>query len=301
MNPHRRTEQGLYDYVSGTMPPDERKAMDAHFSRCPACAEQLEKMRWMVETVPTPTDAPSSARPQEYWRSFPFRVEELIQQRFSRRQFAIAHRIRDHVESFFVVHRGAVTLAGLGTVLAAIAILMRPSVPVPTVLQERPSGHQTSVIAQISSGDSAVGEGSPHALAPGGSATPAFRPMATGGRIADYFSRSKVLLVGIVNMDNGLTGSMHSEQRESRHLVREARYLKQRPDINPKTRRLIEDLERILIELANSAERGDSTAIELVRDGIHQENLLFKIRMSEMSYSAPNSPGSTSQRKESSL
>jgi hypothetical protein len=66
-------------------------------------------------------------------------------------------------------------------------------------------------------------------------------------------------------------------------LVREARYLKQQP-LDVRSRQLMNDLERILIELANTEEQNDLPNVEIIRGGIHQENLLFKIRMAEAMY-----------------
>ena len=48
--------------------------------------------------------------------------------------------------------------------------------------------------------------------------------------------------------------------------------------------KLIGDLEKILIELANIKEESGLPNVEIVRGGIHQENLLFKIRMAEAMY-----------------
>ena len=45
--------------------------------------------------------------------------------------------------------------------------------------------------------------------------------------------------------------------------------------------RLIGDLEKILIELANIEEDQDIPNVEMIRSGIRRENLLFKIRMTE--------------------
>jgi hypothetical protein len=70
------------------------------------------------------------------------------------------------------------------------------------------------------------------------------------------------------------------EQRASRELVREARYLKQRP-LEPRVDELVDAMSRILIELANISKDKQIPNMEIVRSGIHQENLLFKIRMAE--------------------
>ena len=73
------------------------------------------------------------------------------------------------------------------------------------------------------------------------------------------------------------------EQEKSRELIHEARYLKNQP-LDPRSQRLIEDLEKILIELANMKQEGNAPNVEIIRGGLHQENLLFKIRMEEQTF-----------------
>jgi hypothetical protein len=104
-------------------------------------------------------------------------------------------------------------------------------------------------------------------------------------RVSQYFRKSKTLLVGLANLrtDQDEPFDFSTERRVSRDLILEARYLKQQP-IDPRSRELMNDLERILIELKNTEENNDLPNIEIIRGGIHQENLLFKIRMAEAMY-----------------
>jgi hypothetical protein len=104
----------------------------------------------------------------------------------------------------------------------------------------------------------------------------------TAERLHNYFSKSKVLLVGISNMKTNETEplDLSAERSASRDLIREARYLRGGP-IDGRSARLMGDLEKILIELANAKEENGGPSVEILRGGIRQENLLFKIRMAE--------------------
>jgi hypothetical protein len=84
-------------------------------------------------------------------------------------------------------------------------------------------------------------------------------------------------------MKENPTIDLSTERQVSRDLIHEAQFVRDQP-INNKTERLVHDLERILIELANSEEQTDLPNVELIRSGIQQENLLFKIRMAEASF-----------------
>jgi len=76
---------------------------------------------------------------------------------------------------------------------------------------------------------------------------------------------------------------LSSERKVSRDLIEEARYLQSQP-LDRRSERLIGDMEKILIELANMKEQNELPNVEMIRGGIHQENLLFKIRMAESLY-----------------
>jgi hypothetical protein len=108
------------------------------------------------------------------------------------------------------------------------------------------------------------------------------QPIVPVQRAGQYFRKSKMLLVGLTNMKTDLAEppDFSSEQRLSRDLIHEARYLKQQP-LDSRSRRLVSDLEKILIEVENIKGHDDLPDVEIIRSGIHQENLLFKIRMAE--------------------
>jgi hypothetical protein len=111
-------------------------------------------------------------------------------------------------------------------------------------------------------------------------------------------------MVGLMNMKpaNGDQPDLITEQTVSRELIQEARYLSQQ-NIDERTKRLITDLEKILIELANIEEAYDLPDIEILRAGIRQENLLFKLRMGDqlLAPSASNEQDQTLSQKGESL
>jgi hypothetical protein len=101
-------------------------------------------------------------------------------------------------------------------------------------------------------------------------------------RLSDYFRKSKTLLVGVSNITpvKGESVDLDAERRTSRTLLREARYLRSGP-VDARSSRLIDDLDRILIGLANGEEAASAPDIRMIRGGIQSRNLLFKLRMQE--------------------
>jgi hypothetical protein len=103
-------------------------------------------------------------------------------------------------------------------------------------------------------------------------------------QVHQYLRRSRALLVGLENMEVPARKSvdLRTERKLSRELLQQAKDLQERPmDIH--TARLVGDVERVLLEIANTNENA-MQHVEVIRGGIRQENLLFKLRMAEAAY-----------------
>jgi hypothetical protein len=100
--------------------------------------------------------------------------------------------------------------------------------------------------------------------------------------VEEYLLGSRMLLIGFANMspEQGKPTDLSLERTAARSLVRQARLLADEP-LDERSQELVRELERILIELANLEETADVPAIEIIRTGVRQQNLLFKIRMAE--------------------
>ena len=251
MSTHVREK--LFDYLTGELPPTEAGAVEEHIARCAACREDLRTLREAVDLLPGRGKLPSDERDEKFWGSFPVLVEERINAA-KRNRASVFAAAADRISSFVHFNRTPLLAGGgaLAAVALAVLILMRPAtVAVPPV-----------------SGSSA------------GTAAGNLEP--TGMQLHEYLKKSRVLLVGVSNMrigDNN-TFDLSLERRQSRELVREARDLKRQP-LDPRSAKLVGDLEKILIELANSDRRLDVPDVEIIRSGIRDHNLLFKIRMTE--------------------
>jgi anti-sigma factor RsiW len=301
MSLHSDIRGSLYEFVMGELSPREQGAVRRHLDSCPACAADEARMRRAVSLVKRPSDNPDTERPPEFWDSFASGVEAKIALRAPGRSrrltwlIALPGRVRDALASLFVMRGGQVAAAGLSVAMAVLAL----------VLLTRPgpeSGRTSAVQGPGHTAEEASHEGSSPATGllqaaadsgtaatvetnrvPAASAATGRGVQYASDRVTQYFRRSKILLVGIANMqeDQDHQLDLSAERRTSKALVKEARFLRQQNDIDPRTRGLIEALNRILIELANLAESNQAPGVEIIRGGIRQENLLFKIRMAE--------------------
>ena len=112
------------------------------------------------------------------------------------------------------------------------------------------------------------------------------------GQIADYFTRSKVILLSLANFDarseDPYALNMGAQQQVSRELVDRGRELEARLSgaEGKRYKNLIGELKTILVQIANLDPEENSQAAEIVRNGFKLREILFKISISLMSLPA---------------
>ncbi len=253
MKRHTEFKYLLCESLTGSLTPEEQDRLARHLSHCSECAALLRDLEAMPP-LERPDGAPDLQRSPEYWDSFPSMVEARIRRR--RQEPTFVDSLRD---AFSVLTRPR----AIGAVSGAFALLL-----IGFFLWQRPAS---------------VGEKPPgQSVAQAPTAHPT-QPV----RMDRYLQRSKTLLVGLNNLPDtkGMPIDLDAERNVSRELVREARELKQQP-MDTRAARLIEDLEKIQIAVANMNARRVRPDLEVVRSGIREQNLLFKVRMAEALYRA---------------
>jgi predicted anti-sigma-YlaC factor YlaD len=101
--------------------------------------------------------------------------------------------------------------------------------------------------------------------------------VAVGG----HLERSQILLLEIMNADEKAPLDLSAEQRQARdlldwnHLYR----LSAQREGDPQVARLLEDLGRVLAEIANSPSDLSHSDLQQIRSRIQSDNLLFKVRV----------------------
>jgi len=120
------------------------------------------------------------------------------------------------------------------------------------------------------------------------STNPDIQMAALNKKTADVLEDSKILLLGIVNMnspeDNSEIIDFSFQKKISNDLLLQTADLKQQLS-KIKNRRmvsLINELELILMQIANLEDDFDLPAIEMVKQGAENQSLLFKINMEHL-------------------
>ena len=269
MNKHKEIQLKIYEYLREELSQEERDRVESHLSGCKECAAELDMMRATLSMLPSPLTEPSEERPEQFWNQF---VSKVIEKTGTSKQTRVSPftEVIWWIEELILLHPKYTYAIGgaLATLLLVFAFWTFRS---PERFDEafrsdgKPLEHHVAPVSQNEHAAQQLG--------------------VQPERVSDYFRRSKMLLVGLANLktepDEPL--DLSAERRVSRNLIKEARYLKRQP-IDPQSREVLNDVEKILIEVANTGERHDAPNVEIVRSGIHQENLLFKIRMAEAMY-----------------
>lgn len=245
---HGKIRQSLYDFVRNDLPAEKRSAVEEHLRRCAGCRNLLADISAVAEVLHPEPVRPSEHLPDSYWQRFPAEVARRLAG-----EAGDARRRSSPSGDLWAIlwgnRRWAFAAGGTAVAVGLMMFLLRPG-----------EVRQTASPAT----------------------TPTIPVAHTDDPVGQLFRRSRVLLVGIDNMETpaGHTLDLSVEHETSRDLVRETRTLKPET-LDPHSAIVVRDLERILIELANAGERPGSPNVELIRSGMRQENILFRLRMAE--------------------
>ena len=103
-----------------------------------------------------------------------------------------------------------------------------------------------------------------------------------------YLQRSKVLLLGIVNMDTEVESNykpnIYKQQQISKELIQQTAVLKK--DLKETDQKilleLINELETILLQIANLEKEYNDDAIELIQSSLDRKGILVKINLGQI-------------------
>jgi hypothetical protein len=249
---HARARALLYDQVTGQISYTDRIRLMEHLSGCKPCSDHHQRIETTVRLLSHASTRPSERLGPEYWKHFSRSVELRLQEE-GRPASASVSRFGEWLDQMVLGRRRTLALAGgvLATVVVLSFLVRFPAPPPSTPANDPVLGVQA----------------------------PPPSP-----QVHQYLRRSRALLVGLENLEVPARKAvdLRTERKLSRELLQQAKDLQERP-MDLHTARLVGDVERILLEIANTD--GNATQhVEVIRGGIRQENLLFKLRMAEAAY-----------------
>jgi len=239
----------LYDELDGR----QRETLDRHLRSCSACAQCY---RQMSETAGMMSERERLERDDAFWTSYWQRLNPRLE----------SGAVEQPTMRYSVWRRHPAFRAGVAAALILIGVLLGKWV----WQKDRPQASAPGPIVSVPyPGDVTVAE-------------PVHRAEA-------YLQRSKVLLLALANFDpatdNAATLNLPTQRQISETLVQEAVYLKSElsDTAELRLRELVDDLEVILLQIANLENEHDLAAIELVRSSVTNQALLFRIDLSQLS------------------
>ncbi len=120
------------------------------------------------------------------------------------------------------------------------------------------------------------------APAPDGPAASTIRERVMLAALGEHLDRTERTLVELVNSEPGQRVDISAEQQWARDLIEANRLYRQTAGgpASPALAQVLEDLEPVLLEIANSPSRITSEQFEALRTRIESRSLLFKVRVS---------------------
>jgi len=254
MSPFDSWRKRIPEALFGELDMKTKEKLDRHLAACPACSELFREMKETLEAMaedPTPDPGPDFW--EHYWDALALRMgrEALNSEAVLSPGRPSGRRFRPW------------TRLALGTAAAAALIII--GIFIGRTLDRAPG----DILSRAPT------------IQPAATPTPLFI------RTSHYLRRSKVLLLAVVNFDPA-TGDLYGlnpelQKRTSGELVREAVVLKKElKGTDPRLEQLVSDLERIFLQIANLKAEGDLAEVEVIRSGLEQNDILFRINLTEL-------------------
>lgn len=246
------TEEQLVLYHFGDLGegPDPA-SIEEHLHACAACRTDLDELRHMLSAV---SSLPVPDRPEHYGTDVWSRIEASLGPRGS--------GWRERLQSMLVPRR--LVLAGAAAVLVVAAFVAGRLPP-----WERQAGSTSTPQAPSAALQSAAAD------------REQVRERILLVAVGDHLDRSQLALVEFVNNPGGSSMDISSEQARARDLVTENRLYRQTALTTgePGVASVLDDLERVLMEIANSPSPMTSAEFNRVRKRIEQQGIIFKVRV----------------------
>jgi len=242
----------FYDYLEGSLAPEDHRSVERHLARCPRCARELVALKESVSLLAPARAAHQQAGEEPEWGRM---VDSILSANAVLERLAAKRRPPTSLP--LAIWLGAhQRRTALGAALAVAAVLL-------ALLLPRGGGGPAEPV-QTTAGqlaDSIVNE-----------------------RVSRYFRTSRILLTELSNVSpRRAPTDMSPERRASRELLSEARFLRRQP-LDEYSAGVISDVERIMLTMANLPDHDPEEEVSVLQEGVDHRNLLFRVRMAEQAY-----------------
>jgi hypothetical protein len=241
--------------------------VERHLEACRQCRDEyaaLERVLGLVETglATSYVPEPAASYERQVWMHVERRIAEDAANRASRRWWMFW---RTEGSVFGVGGYGLVPQMALG---AAIVLLLAGSFAIDLVV--RPSSPGAPIGSSASRVVSSAGETAGNA-----------RGRVLFAAVGEHLQRSELMLVEFNNVEADGPIDLTPQQEWAEDLVSENRLYRQSAADAGEAQMVsvLDDLERVLLEVAHAPERADGEALQRLRTRLDTQDLLFKVRV----------------------
>ena len=241
------------ELLYGDLSGQEKQDLEAHLKKCASCRRHFEELSRTIRLMDK-YERPdfSSADPDELWRG----IEAGLDTDGKESERKDESKIR--------VMKPLLRLAVAAAILTAGIFIGRTYWPLSTgdakisVSQEKRAG-----------------------------------AVQTVAQTRQYLERSKILLLGIMHNDPVDLVGFEAQQRLSRKLISQNPSLQTALTASKETMllELVQELEVILMQIANLEQSADLEAVEMIREGVRRQGILFKINIDAIIKSSAEKSG----------
>ena len=256
----------LSDYLDNNLSGSEKRDFEAHIKECRSCEAEVTAFRSIIAEA---SSLDRVAAPDSLWSKIAVELDSTDEPIYSRVKAGL-FTLKNRFENSLPIPLPALRIVGVAVVLLAGVFIGRYFMPF--VGEQNISQHGTIPETAI---------------------------QLVQIRADDYVEKSRILFLGLVNADSSEAEKMdwRSEKTMARKLINEASFIKENlsPGQDEQIKLLVEELELILLQIANLEQQHDLESIELIKSGIDRKGLLLKINVHDL-----NKVRSHPERKEKS-
>lgn len=250
----------MREALVGDLSPEDRARLDAYLAENLTEAQTFREMQGVLSLTSTVEPATQS---EEYWDGYYDRLVDRMAREARKAQTSWWEASWAKLQTWLM------PLPTWSYQLAVAVVLIAAGIAIGRY-STAPSDVESAVVTQGVTSDAVA------------------MPVALQERTTRYLERSTVLLLGLVHFDTEAaepaTLNLDRKQAIASDLIQEASLL--REDLEPtqqeQLRKLISDLEVILLQIANLEAEHDVPAIELVKRGVDERGILLKINLTKM-------------------
>lgn len=253
MNDHKKFKRLIEPALYGELMDADREFFQTHMHSCTECAAEYSAL---AETLGAVRERQRTEPDQQFMDSFWMTLEPKLQPE----QRPLSSRLNKILASFAVQPSWSYRIAGAAAILI-VGIVIGHYFEKETVVTS-----QKIIAAQHDS----------------------LADQQATIQALQYIERSKLLLMGLTNYTGGEddieTLNLPYQKKISKELIVQAAELKQilRGSSNQEIRKLVSDIELVLMQVANLDSKVGLSGVEVIKDGVKAKGIILKIYIQEM-------------------